>query len=324
MQSWARWATKMGVERRASDPLPGCRLQPARGLGARRFMIGKMLRAALIATSLVASPLMAPRASGQDLLSGAITAYKDGRIDEAFDLANQAIGAAPSDPTGFFVRGTVFEHREEYDKALADYDRVVDLSPTLPLAYGRRGALYFKLGQFEDSIADFNKEIELEPPKAQNHWQRGISYFYAGRYEDGWKQFELSQRTVNPNDYENGIFHFLCMARAKGVAEARKFALKIEGDSRVPMKQIYEVYQGKATTAQVMQAAEHGYPNAAELNDRLFYAHLYLGLFEDVAGNIEAARRHLTRAVENFPVVHYMWDVARIHVRKFDRESEAP
>ena len=286
-------------------------------------MIGKMLHAALIATSLIALPLMAPQAPGQDLLSGAITAYKDGRIDEAFDLAGQAIEAAPSDPTGFFVRGTVFEHREEYDEALGDYNRVVELSPALPLAYNRRGALYFKLGRFEDSIADFDKEIELEPPKAQNHWQRGISYFYAGRYEACWKQFELSQRTVNPNDYENGIFHFLCMAQAKGVEEARKFARKIEGDSRVPMKQIYEAYRGKATTAEVMLAAEHGYPNAAELNDRLFYAHLYLGLFEDVAGNTEAARRHLTRAVENFPVVHYMWDVGRIHARKFNQESEA-
>ncbi len=82
------------------------------------------------------------------------------------------------------------------------------------------------------------------------------------------------------------------MAQAKGVEEARNFALKIEGDSRVPMKQIYEAYRGKATTAEVMLAAEHGYPNAAELNDRLFYAHLYVGLFEDVAGNTEAARRH--------------------------------
>ena len=291
-------------------------------------MIGGMLRAAVVLTCLIACLLVGPpissaQAQAQDLLSGAIKAYKEGRIDEAFDLAGRAIGSAPTDPTGFFVRGTVFEHRQDYQRALDDYTRVVELSPALPLAYGRRGALYFKLGRFEDSIADFDKEIELEPPKAQNHWQRGISYFYAGRYEDGWKQFELSQRTVNPNDYENGIFHFLCMAQAKGVEEARKSALKIEGDSRVPMRQIYEVYQGKATTAEVMQAAEQGYPNAAELNDRLFYAHLYLGLFEDVAGNTDAARRHLTRAVDNFPVVHYMWDVARVHARKFDEKSEA-
>ena len=72
---------------------------------------------------------MAQQAPGQDLLGGAIAAYKDGRIDEAFDLAGQAIEAAPSDPTGFFVRGTVFEHRQEYDEALGDYNRVVELSP---------------------------------------------------------------------------------------------------------------------------------------------------------------------------------------------------
>ena len=79
---------------------------------------------------------------------------------------------------------------------------------------------------------------------------------------------------------------------------------------------------GKATVDDVMRAVEQGYPNAAGLNDRLFYAHLYVALFDDVAGNTEAARGHLTRAVENFPVAHYMWDVARVHLGKLDREPE--
>ncbi len=62
-------------------------------------------------------------------------------------------------------------------------------------------------------------------------------------YEDCWKQFELSYKTVNPNDYENGIFHFLCIARVRGVERALKSMLKIEGDKRAPMKEIYALYQ---------------------------------------------------------------------------------
>jgi lipoprotein NlpI len=262
--------------------------------------------------------VLAGQESANDLLFRAIEAYKKGQVEEAFTLANQAIEIKPDDPTGYFVRGTALESREKYTEALENYDRVVEMSPKLPLGYSRRGGLYFKLGDFEASIADFDKEIELDPDKKKNHWQRGISYFYAVRYEEGWKQFALSYRTVNPNDYENGIFHFLCMARERGIEKARRSALNIKGDKRPPMKEIYDLYRGKGSLEDVMQAAESGYPNAEELNGRLFYAHLYSGLYFDVAGDAEAARHHITRAVENFQVSHYMWDVARIHATTFE------
>ena len=260
--------------------------------------------------------------SAEDLQKLAIAGYREGRLDEAFTLANQAIAVAPSDPTGYYIRGLVLENRQNHDKALADYNRVVKLSPKLPLAYSRRGALHFKRGEFAASIADFDREIELEPPKANNHWQRGISYYYAGRYQDCWKQFELSYKTVNPDDYENGIFHFLCMAREKGVEKARKSMLEIKSDSRVPMKEIYELYQGKGTIDAVMSAAETGYPNADELNDRLFYAHFYVGLYQDVLGDTEAALGNITRATENFPIAHFMWDVARIHAGRLGEQQK--
>lgn len=252
--------------------------------------------------------------SGEQLLVSATSAYRDGRVDEAFTLVERAIKLSPGDPTGYFIRGTVFESRQEYDKALSDYDRVVELSPTLPLAYNRRGGLRFKLGDFDGSIADFDREIELDPAKNANHWQRGLSYYYAGRWEDCRRQFELSFKTVNPNDYENGIFHFLCRARERGVERARRAMLPIEGDERVPMKQIYDLYRGAGSVEDVLVAAEAGASTAAELRDRLFYAHLYVGLYHDAAGEPAAARERISEAVDNFPIAHYMWDVGRIRL----------
>lgn len=262
--------------------------------------------------------------SGEELLMRAITAYQEGRVDEAFTLSERAIEIAPDDPTGYFVRGTAFESRQDYEKALSDYNRVVELSESLPLAYERRGGLRFKLGDFEGSIADFDREIALDPTKGNNHWQRGISYYFARRYEDCRNQFELSYKTVNPNDYENGIFHFLCMAREHGIERARKSLLPIQGDNRVPMNQIYDLYRGRASIEDVLIAAETGTPTAIELKDRLFYGHLYAGLYLDVAGDANAARHHLARAVENFQISHFMWDVGRVHLASLGDAPAAP
>ena len=228
-------------------------------------MTASCFRAALVCSLVILALPSFAQESVEDLMMNAISAYRDGRTDEAFALASRAIERAPGDPTGYFVRGTVYESRQELERALADYDVVVQLSPALALGYGRRAALRFKLRDFAGSIADFDREISLDPSKKNNHWQRGLSLYAAGRYEDCWKQFELSYKTVNPNDYENGIFHFLCMARVRGVERALKSMLKIEGDKRAPMKEIYALYQGKGTIADVMLAAETGASNAAAM-----------------------------------------------------------
>src|SRR5438309_431292 len=175
-------------------------------------------------------------------------------------------------------------------------------------------------GRVKESAADFDKFLELSPDQAPKLWQRGISLYYAGRYEDGQRQFELHQ-TINRNDVENAVWHFLCVARRAGIDKARAALLKIENDPRVPMMQIYALYAGKGSAEDVMKAATTGKPSPNELNERLFYAHLYLGLYFDVAGNEKMAREHIVQAAELFKVDNYMGDVARIHAALMRQQS---
>ena len=55
-----------------------------------------------------------------------------------------------------------------------------------------------------------------------------------------------------------------------------------------------------------------GKPSEDKLNERLFYAHLYLGLFFESEGDAKKALEHLTVAADH-KIGHYMWDVARVH-----------
>jgi lipoprotein NlpI len=198
------------------------------------------------------------------------------------------------------------------EKALGLADQAVAQSPEDPRLYNFRGSLRFKLARVDGSIADFDKAIELNPRSAPHHWQRGISCYYAGRYEEGAKQFEL-HRTVNPDDVENAVWHFLCVARWKGVEEARKRYIPVEGDGRVPMAQIHALFAGKAKPEDVLAAARAGEPSPDELRQRLLYAHLYLGLYYEVHGDAAGSARHISLAVENGSPDNYMADVARVH-----------
>jgi len=258
--------------------------------------------------------LAAEQVSFKELESRAKSAYLAGRHAEAFSLVNQAIVLEPANGRGYLMRGRFHAEGREPAKAIADYDLCIALNPGLPDAWQLRGIEHFKLGHIPESITNFDKFIELVPQQAAQHWQRGISLYYAGRFEEGRKQFEL-HRTVNPNDVENAIWHFLCVARVGGLEKARAALIPIQGDTRVPMMVVHSLFAGKLKPDEVLKSASAGDPPKPQLNRQLFYAHLYVGLYFDAIGDQEKARGHITQAAGPYQTGDYMGDVARVHTQ---------
>jgi lipoprotein NlpI len=241
--------------------------------------------------------------------------------DKALQLADKAVADDPKSPNPYELRAEVRDLRHEYDKAIEDYTKVLALTPDSAATYQRRGEDQFRLGHFKESVADFDKVIALDPRRGPYHWQRGISLYYAGEFEKGAKQFE-SHKTVNPNDVENAVWHFLCVARLSGVEKARSALIPIAGDGRVPMMQVYALFAGKGTADDVMNAVKAGEPKGEELSDRMFYAHLYLGLYDEACGRAESEKEHLKLAAEKYAGDDYMGDVARVHVARMKAATQ--
>ncbi len=275
----------------------------------------------MIIGGLFASGFLVARAEEPtDLIRQAREALKNRKADQALALADRAVAADPKSAQAYFVRGVANEVLDKHDRAVADFSKTIDLDPKMADAYQRRGSEHFKLGHITESIADFDHYLTLRPDQMPYHWQRGISYYYAGKYEEGRKQFEAHQK-VNPNDVENAVWHYLCVARLAGVAKARASLLPITNDKRVPMMEIYALFGGKAKPEDVLAAARAGKPSADELKTRLFYAHLYLGLYDEAAGDGAKALDHLRKAARDYRTRGYMGDVARVHVMLLEKKS---
>lgn len=178
----------------------------------------------------------------------------------------------------------------------------------------RRGDEHLKAGRFDEAIADFDAAVALEPGLEAHHWRRGIAHYYAGRYADGAAQFEL-HRTVNGNDVENAAWHFLCVARMDGVDAARQRLLPVAPDSRVPMMEVLEMFAGRSTPIHVLEAAKAA-DGTAQSESALFYAYLYVGLFNEVLGRPEEAKAAIEIAATEHTSPYYMGDVARVHAAR--------
>ena len=250
----------------------------------------------------------------EDLLKQSGEAMQAGRTNEALKLATKAIDAQPTNAQAWFLRGRLHAHMQNHTNAITDLDRAAKLDPR-PIIFQHRGTEHFRAGNFDKSVADFDKFIQLAPTQAAHHWQRGISLYYAGKFEEGAKQFE-SHKTVNPNDVENAVWHFLCVTRASGLEKAKASLMPIEGDTRVPMKEIHALFAGKAKVDDVLAAAKE-----SKGEEGLFYAHLYLGLYYEAIGDKARTREHIFKAARDFKAPHYMGDVARVHARLLENQK---
>lgn len=173
-----------------------------------------------------------------------------------------------------------------YDRAVADFER----------------------GRVVESAAGFDNLVKLVPGSEPRLWQRGIAQYYAGRYRECRAQFEL-HRTVNPNDVENAVWHFLCVARAENPEKAKSALLPVGPDSRVPMREVYDMFRGVRTPEQVLAAG-------GSTSSGQFFARLYVGLYYEALGNKKLALEHITAAAdERFaPAGGYMHTVAKVHL----------
>ena len=178
----------------------------------------------------------------------------------------------------------------------------------------RRAVADFENARIKESAAGFDRLVKLVPDKAPDMWQRGIVLYYAARYQDCREQFE-SHRTVNPNDVENAAWHFLCVARADSPEKARAALLPVGPDSRVPMREIYQMFRGELTPEKVLASAG---PQA----ESQFYAYLYIGLYQEALGNQDRAREYITTAADDrFAAGGYMHTVAQVHRKLFERKK---
>jgi lipoprotein NlpI len=264
---------------------------------------------------------MATADAVDDRLAEARAAWERKDYKGAVELAGKAIAADPKDPRGYLLRGVMHEAMQKHDEAVADFDKCLELDPKRAEAYDSRGSEQFKRGKIAESLADFDAFLKLVPKAAPGHWKRGISLYYAGRFDDGRKQFEGYEK-VDTNDVENAVWHFLCVARKDGLDKARLSILKIGKDGRVPMMTVYDLYKGEKKPADVLAAAEAGEAPAAERTNRLFYAHLYLGLYFDVMGDPKKALEHMELAAGKYRIGHYMGDVARVHADLLRKRSK--
>ena len=105
-------------------------------------------------------------------------------------------------------RGIDYGEKGEYDLAIEDFTKAIELKRDYAFAYNNRGAVYRSKGEHDLAIEDCNKAIQLKSDYAEPYSNRGSAYRNKGDYdraiEDYNKAIQLKQDFVQAY-YNRGL-----------------------------------------------------------------------------------------------------------------------
>ena len=108
-----------------------------------------------------------------------------GEKNKALATLADARREAPSDPTVFIIAGMLYRLNGLYDKALKQYDRLLELNPRdVVIASYNRGRLYTYRHEYEKAIAEFEKARAVEPEHPLVKAFLAMTYFNQDRIEE--------------------------------------------------------------------------------------------------------------------------------------------
>lgn len=125
----------------------------------------------------------------------------------------------------FFNRGIAWTRKSDSDRALADFNRAIQVDATYARAYSARGAVYGKQGQTDLALIDFNRAIALDPHCAPARANRASALMRSRDLDGALADAEAAIR-IDPN-YARGY-----TARAAVYLRRNGFALALADANR--------------------------------------------------------------------------------------------
>lgn len=174
--------------------------------------------------------------------------YEFAKAIELYDKVENEYGA---NVTLYLYRSNCYEEMGEYQKAIMDLNRAIELDPDEEYLKASRGDAYRSAGMYDKAIVDYTAAIEVDPSRGYYYYARGWSYEL---YGDDAKAME---------DYNAGIeldkdYPYLFLSRAEQYKKQGKTELA-NAD--------YEMVMAKDTTAEsgsCRHYALHGLGHDAE------------------------------------------------------------
>jgi TolB-like protein/Tfp pilus assembly protein PilF len=151
------------------------------------------------------------------------------QLQEVKSIIDRALALAPNSPEAHFALGVFYYwgHRQ-YDEALAEFNRTLELQPNNALARQFCGWVYRRRGEWERSQADVQRAQELDPRDGQIPANLGATYVMLRQWKDA-ERVGLRALAIDPHNVIAASV--LAMARLNGMSDIESARRAFDGIS---------------------------------------------------------------------------------------------
>lgn len=122
-------------------------------------------------------------------------------LDSALYYFNKTIDADSTFHQAYFRRAALKGKLFTVEGAIEDLSKAIEIQPS-PVYFNNRGINRAILGQYEEAVADYDKAIQLDDTYAQSHLNKGASQYYLGKFEEAcasyYRAYELGFKMAKP------------------------------------------------------------------------------------------------------------------------------
>jgi tetratricopeptide (TPR) repeat protein len=204
----------------------------------------------LITIHLSRSPRFNPNSAQAHYLQGKAN-YQKTNWDRAMADFSRVIELNPRFGNAYVYRGLVHFYKRDLDRALADYNRALEINPKDDVAYADRGLAYYHKGDYDRALADYNRAIECNRALE-------LSSQYAKAF---YSKAALLDRMGRSNEALEAYQSFLKYAQPRDIGHIQQAQGKIEALKRRPQET-----QTAATPAPGPLPKEDGDQTLAKVN----------------------------------------------------------
>ena len=114
-------------------------------------------------------------------------------FEKALEFFNKGLGRNPN-AEFYTIRGTIWMEKQDYDKAIADFNAAIRLEPKSANAHSARNLARHKRGDFDKAIVNYGQPIRLDPKHAVSFYNRGLARHKRGEFDKAIADFDQAIR----------------------------------------------------------------------------------------------------------------------------------
>jgi tetratricopeptide (TPR) repeat protein len=118
------------------------------------------------------------------------------RDDEAMKIVERYQPVLPEDRDLWLIAGYVHTGRDEYEMAVHDFSRALEIDPTMAVGYMNRGYVYNDMRLATKAESDFRKALELNPNYGEAHLGLAYALLQLRRSTAALKEAEAASRLL--------------------------------------------------------------------------------------------------------------------------------